>query len=103
MPTWVSIGGTLLPDEDPKDELHKIQQKITEYQQEAEKNYKGKWKKPDNPVIEQTLNEEFNSVKELVGRAETKEEAMEIINNSGNWKIPLEFQTREIVKNKPSK
>jgi hypothetical protein len=103
MATWIGLEGTLLPEENEKDGLRALQKSITEYLQEEEKAYKGKWKKPDNPVIEQTLNEEFDSIKESVISAETKEDAMEIINNSGNWKIPLEFQTREIVKSKPSK
>lgn len=46
MPTWISIGGTILPDEDPKDGLRLIQQKITEYHQEEQKAYgQSKWAK----------------------------------------------------------
>lgn len=46
MPTWISIGGTLLPDDDVKDGLRQLQKSITEYQQEEQVAYgQSKWKK----------------------------------------------------------
>lgn len=60
MPTWVSIGGTILPGEDPKDGLRQIQQKITEYQQEGQQAYgKSKWAKIEQP--ETSMMEEMAS------------------------------------------
>jgi len=53
MPTWVSIGGTILPDEDPKDGLRLIQQKITEYHQEEQKAYgQSKWAKAEKATVD---------------------------------------------------
>lgn len=46
---------------------------------------------------------EFENLKAKISLAETQEDALEIIYHSGNYKVPLEFQTRQIVKNKPTK
>jgi len=46
MPTWIGIEAALLPDEDEKDGLRKIQKIITEYQDEEQKAYtQSKWGK----------------------------------------------------------
>lgn len=51
MPCWVSVGGTTTPDEDPIENLKKLQKVITEYQQEEEKAFgKRRWGKPDQPT-----------------------------------------------------
>ena len=46
---------------------------------------------------------EISKLKKQVEDAKTKEEAQEIINNSGNWKVALQFQTKEIINSKPNK
>lgn len=53
--------------------------------------------------VEPPENIDFMLLKKHVEDAETKEDAIEIINNSGNWKLPLTFQTKKIINNKPSK
>lgn len=55
LPTWVSIGGDLLENEDPKEALRKIQKIITEYHQEEQKAYsQSKWgSKTDNTQSEE--------------------------------------------------
>jgi hypothetical protein len=60
------------------------------------------------PVIQRGVSKdeqdvEFNIWKTNVINAATKEDALEIIKASGNWKVPLEFQTRETVNKKPNK
>lgn len=39
MPTWVSIGGTLLPEDNVLDGLRQLQKSITDYQTEEAKAY----------------------------------------------------------------
>lgn len=48
-------------------------------------------------------DEQLALLKTKVSEAPTKEDAMDIINNSGNWKIALQFQTKDIVNSKPNK
>lgn len=44
MPCWVSVGGTTTPDEDPIENLKKLQKVISEYQDEEQKAYtQSKW------------------------------------------------------------
>ena len=40
LPTWISIGGTLLPGEHEHDGLRSIQKSITDYKEQEEKAYR---------------------------------------------------------------
>lgn len=46
---------------------------------------------------------EMTRLKKLVMDAPTQEAANEIINKAGGWKLPLQFQTKELVNSKPIK
>lgn len=65
MPTWIGMEASILPDEDEKDCLRKLQKSITEYDNEAKKEYsKSKWAKSepeynDKPV--QSMIEEMET------------------------------------------
>jgi len=50
MPTWVSVGASLLPDDNVLEGLKSLQQDITDYHQTASKEYsQSKWKVKSEP------------------------------------------------------
>ncbi len=79
LPTWVSIGGDLIENEDPKEALRQIQKVITEYHQEEQKAYsQSKWgSKTDN-----TQSEEIKAIIDGI-------EACTYINEGDNGELNL--------------
>lgn len=61
LPTWIGIEASLLPDEDEKEGLRKLQKSITDYQTEEAKAYgQSKWAKTEHLPIK-SLTEEMES------------------------------------------
>lgn len=100
----VSVSGTISEGEDIQQAYQQLD-KILEAAHKPVVEELGAYRGTKTRILEQpadtSQDDEFNLIKQSVIDAPTKDAAMELINNSGNWKIPLEFQTREIVKSKP--
>lgn len=75
MPTWIGLEASLLPDEDPKENLRKLQKVITEYQDEEQKAYTqskwGKEAKPDTKLTKEELQKKYLTDCTTVAELET--------------------------------
>ena len=71
LPTWVSIGASLQPEDNVLESLRSLQKDITDYQTQEQQAYsKSKWeKKNDNPVTNeiQSALDGINACEELEG------------------------------------
>lgn len=62
LPTWIGMEASLLPDEDEKDGLRKLQKSITDYQQEEAKAYgQSNWVKKNTNTPTFSLIEELEA------------------------------------------
>lgn len=58
LPTWIGIEASLLPDEDEKKGLRKLQKSITDYQTEEAKAYgQSKWAKTESEPVKSVIEQ----------------------------------------------
>jgi len=107
---WLKINCTCTLS--PEDNIDECFDKLTQKVDQLEEKWKQKrlkqvnatviTQKQDKPVND-AQSAEFNEWKRKVELAKTKEDAEQIIKSSGNWSIPLQYQTKELVNSKPNK
>lgn len=98
MPTWIGMEAALLPEDNEKEGLRKLQKSITEYLQEEEKAIKGdKWK-PQEATGD--IDNEFEAVKAHLEGIEFQEDALEYLKTTS---FHLSIEAKLIANLKPSK
>lgn len=101
MPTWIGIEASILPDEDEKEGLRKIQKVITEYHQEEQQAFgKSRWAKNMSEPAYGAVDEEFEAVKAHLDTIEFQEEALEYLKTTG---FHLSVEAKSIANSKPNK
>lgn len=99
MPTWISIGGTLVAGENEKDGLRQIQKSITEYQQEEAKAYKQSKNSVSveaQAAADKEIDKLFKQVKTKLSKYSNREEAQAYLDTT-EFKFNIEL--KQIVNN----
>lgn len=101
LPTWVSIGGDLLPDEDPKEAIRKVQKIITEYQDEEHKAYsQSRWgrKLVDVPAV--SMIEQMDACTELTKDPDKGLLSFELTIKNAEEKAFYDFKLNQLTNKK---